>query len=51
VAHGIEKHLGRATESGELAEVLARCDRDYRRENPAAAWPEDYARRLLAPVE
>ena len=48
VAHDIGDQLGRAIDAAALAELLVRCDQEHRQENPAMAWPEDYARRLLA---
>ena len=49
VAHGIGTLLNRAVTAEEMAALLAACDAAYTREQPAASWPDFYARRLLGP--
>ena len=50
LAHGLGDRLPGAVALGAsgLAPILAQLAADYEREQPAAPWPEVYARRLAA---
>jgi hypothetical protein len=48
VEHSLGRLLGRAVAVRQLSGFLKRCDEEYKSENPAASWPDYYARRLIA---